>query len=352
MTQTDPRRRVLDEFGAGDEIAGIDTDYTLSDLKTFLPAVAVAFVCLLAGVADGRLLVLFAGILSALGILAITAVVIVVTPSHLTPQVWLGQILQFKRQPKRRSIVGQKLEEQTEVLTGVSRFDAEGDAIERDDGTLVGGVRVDPANMALATDEEWQAAADSLGQALNSLEFDIQIRSTARRVETEDLIAGYESRLDDPDVRGNEVLSELIEVYRRELPHEFRTRGTSVREYQILIPVRIHDVQLEERGALSRLETVSGIGPFLSLLGAESTRLTDEELERAQHNLLTERRRTIEDAVRGLESCTAESVSAATLASWVEESWAGRRTQYDTERAHERLRTQLVVSSDDTTERL
>ncbi|WP_158057932.1 class I SAM-dependent methyltransferase [Halorussus halophilus] len=350
MTQTDPRRRVLDEFGAGDEIAGIDTDYTLSDLKAFIPAVALAFACLLAGVADGGLLAVLAGILSALGILAMTAVVIVITPSHLTPQEWVTQILRFKRAPKQRSIVGQIPDEQTEVLTGIARFDAESDAVERDDGTLVGGVRVDPANMALATDEEWQAAADALGQALNSLEFDIQIRSTARRVETDDLLAGYDTRLDDPDVRENEVLQELIKVYQRDLPHEFRTRGTSVREYQILIPVRIHEVQLAERGALARLETVSVIGPFLGLLGAESTRLTDEEIERAQHELLTERRRTIEDAIRGLESCTAEAVTAATLASWVEEAWTGRRTQYDSGRARERLRTRLVTTDDSTVE--
>lgn len=348
MTQTDPRRRVLDEFGAGDEIAGIDTDYTLSDLKALIPAVALGFICLLAGVADGRLLAILGGILSALALLAIALAVIVITPSHLTPQAWVTQILSFKREPKQRSIVGETSNERTEVLTGITRFDADGDAVERDDGALVGGVRVDPANMALATDAQWQAAADSLGQTLNTLGFYLQIRSTARRVPTEDLVAGYDTRLDDPDVQANDTLRELIEVYQRELPREFRTRGTSVREYQILVPVRIHEVQLAEHGALARLETLPYIGSFLAVLGAESTRLTDEEIERAQRSLLAERRQAIEDAIRGLESCTAESVSAATLASWVEESWTGRRTQYDPERARERLRTQLVLASDDT----
>ncbi|UPV98925.1 hypothetical protein M0R88_10320 [Halorussus gelatinilyticus] len=350
MTQTDPRRRILDKFGADDEIAGIDTDYTLADLKLFIPTVALALICLLSGVASGGILPILGGAFGAVIILAVTLTLVVVTPPHRTPQNWFTQILQFKRQPKLRTLTNRNPEERTETLMQISKFDADAGGVRREDGTLVGGVVVEPANMALATDEEWHIAADALGRALNSLGFDIQIRSTARQVDTADLVAGYDQRLDDADVRANDQLRSIIEVYRRRLPSEFRRRGTSVREYQILVPVSVHEVQLAERGALARLKTVPYIGGLLAVLGAESTRLSESELERAQHDLLTERRQAVEDAIRGLDSCTAEPVSAATLADWVEESWTGRRTQYDPEPDHDRLRTRLVTSGSQASE--
>ncbi|WP_433623515.1 hypothetical protein [Halomicrococcus sp. NG-SE-24] len=344
MTKIDPRRRILNEFGADDEIVGVDTDYSIPDLKLFLPALLIASLSVLTGNSLGGLLAVTGGIIVGLGVLVATAIVVFIAPSHLTPQVWVGQIIAFKRQPSIRTLLDGASDQRTETLTRVDRFLPEADAVERVDGTLVAGVEVSPANMALATETEWDNAADALGNALNALDFPFQLRSTARRVDADRLVAGYDQRRDDPDVTANPVLANLIDAYRRRLPQEFQARGTSVREYQILVPVYVYDVQIAERGALANLRDVPYIGGLLGFIGAESTQLSPEEIERAQRNLLDNRLATVQDAIRGIDTCTAERVSAETLAAWIEESWAGSRTEYETEQS--RLRTTPVVLAD------
>ncbi|WP_435156825.1 hypothetical protein [Haladaptatus sp. DFWS20] len=343
MTRDTPQRRILDTFGAADEITGIDIDYSLADLKLFVPAFAVALLWFALLTSVGGIVATAIGITGGVSALAGTAIVVFIAPTHMTPQTWLKQILTFTRRPKLLTLFASTANERTEPLTRVSSFRPKTDSLERVDSALVTGVSIEPANLTLATDAEWNAAANALGNALNTLEFDFQIRSTARHVDADELVSGYTDRLDDPDVRANETLRRLIECYRQRLPSEFQARGTSVRNYQILIPVTVHEVQLAERGALAKLAEVPYFGGLFAFLGAESTRMTAAEIRTAQGQLLAKRLRAVQNAIRGIETCQAEPIAADTLAEWVEEFWTGTRTKYGTDGS--RLRTTPVVAA-------
>jgi hypothetical protein len=345
----DPRRRILDEFGADDEIVGIDINYSLDDLKLFLPTMGLALV-IVAGASNlGGTVAMLGGVIGAVGMFLVTAAIIYITPNHLTPQRWLLRIAGFLRREKTKTAVGSTPSKQTETLTQVARFVPESDSLERLDGQVVAAVRIEPANMALATNEEWNAAADAFGSALNTLEFPFQMHSSARSVAPEQITASYRDRLDDPDVAANESLEEIIDVYQTRLPAEFRTRGTSVREYHVLVPVSVRDVQLAERGALGKLESLPYVGGLLAAVGAESTGLSEVEIESHQQETLDTRLDDVRSAIRGLDECDCEVVPADRLATLIEEFWTGRRTEYD--QSSQRVRSVPIVTAGDASRR-
>ncbi|MFH5801562.1 hypothetical protein [Haladaptatus sp. CMAA 1911] len=342
MTRNTPRRRILDTFGANDEITGIDIDYSLADLKLFLPSTAIALCWFLLFALQDGLFTTVVGLAGSLVILGGTALIVFISPSHMTPQTWLSQIASFVRRPKLLTLFSTRPMEQTGPLTHIKRFHPQTETLERLDGALVTGVRIDPANLTLATKTEWNAAADALGNALNTLDFELQIRSSARRVDPSRLIAGYTDRIDDPDVRSNATLQNLIESYQSRLPHEFQARGTSIREYQILIPVTIPEVQLAEYGIFSKLASLPYLGNLFMMVGAGSTRLTPAEIRTAQQTILAGRLHAVQDAIRGIETCHAEPVSTDILAEWIEAFWTGTHTEYGT--AESRVRTMPIVT--------
>ncbi|MDS0243745.1 MULTISPECIES: hypothetical protein [unclassified Haloferax] len=345
MSHRDTPRRILDEFGTSDEIFGIEIDYSLNDLKLFFPAGVVCGFILLATPQWLNI----GGLLATIGILLLTVGFIFVTPSHKSPQQWLADMIMFSRAEHTKTAVAETPAKQTDSLTQVKRFLPISNLVERTDGHLVAALRVSPANLSLATDREWEAMANSFGSVLNALDFDFQIHSTARPVEPDRITAGYRERLDDSDVVANPALGDIIRVYRERFPAEFESRGTCVREYHILIPVSIREVQLADRGALAKLCEVPVIGGFIRVFGAESTQLTHEEIHERQKEELGRRLRTLESGIRDLEGCDAERVSADELSALLEEYWSGERTHYGPSagQRNERVRSIPVVTGDD-----
>ena len=345
MSHRDPSRRILDEFGASDEIFGIEIDYSLNDLKLFIPA---GVVCMFILLATPQWLNI-GGILLAIGVLLLTGAFVFVTPSHKSPQQWLADMIMFSRAAHTKTAVAETPAKQTDSLTQVERFLPVSGLVERTDGDLVAALRVSPANLSLATDEEWEAMADSFGSVLNALDFDLQIHSTARPVEPERITSGYRERLDDPDIVENPALGEIIRVYQEKFPAEFESRGTCVREYHILIPVSIREVQLADRGALAKLCDLPVIGGCIRVLGAESTQPTYDEIRARQQEELERRLRAVESGIRDLEGCDAERVSADELSALLEEYWSGERTHYGPSagQRNERVRSVPVVTGDD-----
>lgn len=328
----DPRRRILDEFGADDEIVGIDINYSLTDLKLFVPAMVLALLIVALSARLGGRLALLGGTVGACGVFACTGAIIYITPEHTTPQNWLARIWSFTQRTKTKTAVGPTAETNTESITQIARFVPEANALERRDGTLVGALTIEPANMALATDEEWNQAADTLGSALNTLDFSIQIHSSARSVDSEQLTAHYRNRLEDADVAANPSLKTIIEVYQTRRPAEFRARATSVREYHVLVPVSVRDVQLAERGAFERLTSLPYLGELLAMIGARQSGLSESEITQRQRETLETRLDAVQGAIGGLEDCATTPISTERLATLIEEFWTGRRTDYPSQR--------------------
>ena len=341
----DPHRRVLDEFGADDEIVGVDIDYSLDDLKLFIPAMFSALLVVLLSARFGGRWGTTIGLVGALAIFLVAGAVVYIAPNHMTPHRWLTRIVRFATRETTRSAVDTAPDDRPDSLTQVARFVPEADAVERRDGHFVAAVRVAPANMALATHDKWDSAANALGNALNTLDFPIQIHASARSIDPERITASYRDRRDDPDVQANDALRTIVETYETRLPAEFRARGTSLREYHILVPVSIRDVQLAERGATSQLQSLPYVGGLLAFIGAESSGLSNAEIEQQQRETLEQRLDDVQAAIRGLDSCDCEPVSTDRLATLIEEFWTGRRTQYRS--STDRVRSMPVVTVGD-----
>lgn len=345
----DPERRILEDIGSDSGFLAF-ADVSNADLLFIVPALLVAMVTLeLTVLVTGQF---FAGVALALVVLGVASAYVYICPDHRTPLGLLRSFIAHYRRETTMTFTNHDADDGTDSppdvreLTQVRAVEPEADAIRRQDETLVGALRIDPANLALADNEQWDRAARGLGAVLNSLDYPVQIHSSARRVDPDRMTAAYDDRRTDPDVRSTPALKEIVEVYRRRRPQEFRDRGTSIRQYHAIVPVEIQAVSLQDNAWVSRLEGVPLIGDRLASMLADAL-LQDERrdtIEERQRAILEERRTHLADQLTSVEGLDIQPVSAADLTTLVEEFWSGQRTEYSDDGPH--LRTTPVVMGD------
>ena len=345
----DPERRILEDIGSDSGFLAF-ADVSNADLLFIVPALLVAMVTLeLTVLVTGQF---FAGVALALVVLGVASAYVYICPDHRTPLGLLRSFIAHYRRETTMTFTNQDADDGTDTppdvreLTQVRAVEPEADAIRRQDETLVGALRIDPANLALADNEQWDRAARGLGAVLNSLDYPVQIHSSARRVDPDRMTAAYDDRRTDPDVRSTPALKEIVEVYRRRRPQEFRDRGTSIRQYHAIVPVEIQAVSLQDNAWVSRLEGVPLIGDRLASMLADAL-LQDERrdtIEERQRAILEERRTHLADQLTSVEGLDIQPVTAADLTTLVEEFWSGQRTEYSDAGPH--LRTTPVVMGD------
>lgn len=344
---TDIARRILDGFGADETFEGVDLPIRPGDLYLLLPAVLMAVFIyeLVASIGGGSWLSNTAGTILGVGLILVTVVLIFVTPAEEpSTWAWVRSMVSYRLSDSERSAVDTDPRNRPDTLTQVAQFHPNSNTMERTDGNLVGGVRVSPANMSLATAEEWDRTADAFGDALNSIDFDVLLYSTARDIDPDRIVGAYADRADDRDVKENETLARIIDVYQRHFPSEFAARGTSVREYYMLVPVSPRDVQMREYGAFEKLRQLDGVGEIYETVAGEMAGLSDEELRAEQHRELQERIDDVVGAIQSLDECEARILSSNDLARVIEEYWTGERTEYD--ETSDRMRSVPVVVSE------
>lgn len=349
-----PERRILDDVGSDSGFLAF-TDVSNADLLFLVPALIVAMVTLeIVVIVTGRF---FIGVALALAVLGLAGAYVHVCPDHRTPVGLITAFVTHHRRGNTMTFTNTTAETSTETppdareLTHVRAVEPEADAIRRQDETLVGAVRIDPANLALADQAKWNRAARGLGAVLNALGYPVQIHSSARRVDPARMTATYDDRRTDPDVKSTPALSEIVEVYRRRRPQEFHERGTSVRQYHAIVPVGIQEVSLEDNAWVSRLQSLPLIGRNLGSVVADVL-LRDERreaIEERQRTILRDRRTHLTEQLTSIEGVSAHPVTAADLATLVEEYWSGSRTEYPDDGPHLRT-TPVIMSEQDTKE--
>jgi hypothetical protein len=330
MSERPTSRRILDQLGEDETL--LTTDYTLADLKLLVPGFVLAFLVLGMMPAGWNVL----GVVLGGAIMLGTVGVIWLSPPHRVAHTWLidavkfyvtdirGETLMLAHDSDSKSDAARSL---TRVDTVLRRWDA----VQRTDDALVGAKRVRPANMALADPSDWEDAADALGEFLRSLGFDIQIYSTARPVDAQQIVAPYRDRLNDPDVQDNDRLRSVIKAYRDTLPEEFERRRTSVREYYILVAVTEREVHLDEQGVLAQLADAPVVGPVFGVIGSGRSDLDEGELLVRQHRELQSRLQKVRRGIAGLPGCQPGQVTAARLTDLLEEFWTGEPSHFDEE---------------------
>lgn len=357
MSTSDPTKRILSEFGEPEEFFG----FTFGDLKLLLPAMFLGM--LVVGNTPAEVRMVGWGV--AAGIVVVTLVLIYASPGHQTTQSWLKARLQYLRRPSvltlspandanatgdtaeyspevddeqetadpvtthriAECLPGSSRMTRTQELSRLRRFHVAHRAGERDDGYVFGAVKVHPANMALATGADWERASNRLGIIVNNIEFPFQIYSTVTPVDPERITAGYRNRLQDRTTDLKPEFRALLESYVEKFPREFARRGTSIREFYIIVPVSVLDVQrdvtsVNDEGILAKLEDLPYIGGFVTTFRASRRDVSSEELEAKQLAELNHRLTTIEDEFAGLEDCSTTRISTSELAALLKDFWA------------------------------
>ncbi|MFB6284017.1 MAG: VirB4 family type IV secretion system protein [Halobacteria archaeon] len=332
-TGNDPTRRIPKKIGSSDEIW---RGYTLDDLMVgampFIVAVVVTAYFLPPNMTQyGYILSGFA--------LFVGAVIIYLTPDHLTASEWVNSYSKFYRRPKKiRNIKYNfgnvreqedfpesgflELEERTQDMVDIKKIYKNRDAVMRTDDKLVGAVKVEPANMALTTPQRWQANVNAFADFVNnSVEWPFQIYSTTTDFPIDNFVEQRRRRLEDEDVQDNPVFRELIEYWLDWYPEELELRGTHLREYYILIPVGREDVTGGEREERSVGEKLGGI-PVLGWFFGSSEGLTESQIKSRMFNELDERLGLVENqGIRNIDGCKAMRADSAELARILIDYW-------------------------------
>jgi len=365
MSTNDPTKRILTELGEPDDFFG----FTLGDLKLLIPTLFAGM--FVVGNTPPEIRVVGWGIAGWLvvGVL----ILIYASPGHLTTEAWLKARLQHLRRPtvltlrparqpedadsstefapeiqdqrqsSNRGVTHRMIESlptrthktRTQDLTDIDRFHVAHRAGKREDGYVFGAVQVSPANMALATRADWEHAVNRFGSIVNGIEFPFQIYSTVTPVDPERITKGYRDRLEDQTTDFNPEFRSLLQTYQEKLPREFDRRGTSIREFYVIVSVSALDVHrdlnaVNEAGILAKLEDLSYVGGFVTTLRASRGDVSPQELEAKQVAELDHRLTTIEEELTGLEGCNTTRISTSELAALLKDFWGpGARSDDD-----------------------
>lgn len=218
-----------------------------------------------------------------------------------------------------------ELDKSTVDFTGVEKIHSNRGVVEREDGVIVGGIRVEGTNLDSSTERETIQKTESWTAFLNnSLDFPIQIYLTTRRFNPKPFIKKYEERLEDPEVQSNPILSMYIQDYSRRAP-EFLS-SQFYREYYIIVPVKKSEVLKDSGGSkgLFNFEAIPGIGELLAIFLGRESGLTDEQVRNRQIDEVEKRIDKIRHA--GLENIgsSGEQINANEFAALLKEFWEGK----------------------------
>ena len=377
MSTNDPTKRILVEFGEPDDFFG----FTLGDLKLLIPTLFVGM--FVVGNSPAEFRVVGWGVAG--GLVVSMLVLIYASPEHLPTEAWLKSRLHHLREPAvttltpvkdvnnsdsssefapevedhrsfcNRGVVDRMAENlpngakttNTQDLTNIDRFHVIHRAGKREDGYVFGAVQVHPANMALATKTDWEHTVNRFGSIINGIEFPLQIYSTDTPVDPDRITRGYRNRLDDQTVDLKPEFRTLLKTYQEKLPREFERRGTSVREFYVIVYVSAVDIHrdlnsVNESAIPTKLESLSYVGGFITTLRASRRDVPPEELEAKQIAELDHRLSTIEEEMSGLNGCTTTRISTSELVALLKDFWEpGARSDDEPTPA---VRTTPVVS--------
>ena len=358
-TGNDPTRRVPTKLQSSGEFW---RGYTIDDLLVgATPFIAMVLITAYLLPANVRVV----GYVLAGVALVVGAVAVHLAPDHLTASEWVDGFVHRIRTPDEMRNVRYdfdavreqtdypeagvlELAQRTQDLIDVERIHTDIDAIERTDGAIVGAVRVEPTNMALTTPTHWRDNVDAFTDFLNNtVEWPIEIFSTTTPFPVEDYVSRREQRLEDDDVRENAVFRDLIEYWLDWYPRELELRGTNLREYYVVVPVRPEDVEggeREERTAVDKLADLPGIGALFGRL-ASGDELSEAERRDRMQRTLDERLSMVEnEGFQSIDGCRASRVEGPELARVLIRYWSGEDANYgDMEQV---LRDGIVVDGD------
>lgn len=257
------------------------------------------------------------------------------TPKYIDSLDWLSQFVDFRLSDKEVP------HEEAKNHTYIEEILPNRDAVVRSDDAMVGAVRVEPPNVALATGEErgvWKEEFQNFVN--NSVRWPIQIYSTTQEFPTETYLNHYRDRLDDDDVQENEKLEELIDGYTEWYSGELEQRRMTIREHYVVVPVTPREIRFELESTYDKLADIPVVGLLVNIWYSESP----AEERAAMCKELDERLKQVEDGVGNITGCRASRIDSRELTRLVIEYWRGQEIEHGN--LQNRIQTNPVIQSE------
>lgn len=336
MSDQQAAKRIPKSLGTETKLLG---RYTLSDAAVaLLPGVAIVLFTQMVlpdsvslwGYSPQRLTLPIAAAGIVFGALFVS-----LTPPYTSSLTWLFTMLDYRRQPSQED------HETAPEHTRIERVHPNHDAIERQDGAVIGFLQVAPPPMALATQEEWDTKAEAFQNFLNTtVTFPIQLYSTTESFPVEAYLDRYRDRLSDPDVEANPRLATLIEEYIDWYEQDLRARQMTIRDHYVVVTVRPAEIQFGSESLFDRLCEVPLLGTIITAWRGPPV----EEQRAAMFETLDDRLDRVERGIREIDGCQSHRIDAATAAAVIGEYWTGESV--DAGRMNQRLRTCPIVGGE------
>lgn len=360
----DPEMRIPRNIDDNDQVYGVRTEDIMVGLIPLGTALFISQSLLPEAASGLRVPLLVTGAV-------IGCLILFFTPPHLTTREWMESIGHHIRRPTEVRHVSYEgdnvreakdypdearaweVNERAQEITRVRRIHRDVGVLERDDDVMVGAVKVDPANMALASPERWQQMVGEWKNFINhNLDFPIQVYCTTKILPIEDYMSQYQSRASDPDIANRPIMKALLEEFTEWYPEYLSWQGTNQREYYILVTSseeELRETDVGEKGVFEQAEAIPGLGKYIGSLRASRDERSEREIEAELIQSVEQRCRTVaNEGVMPLAGCSADRVTGIELAVMIKEYWQSREAQVDTDESS--LRGQPVVTSDlDTT---
>ena len=359
----DPEMRIPRNIDDTDQFYGFRTEDFVVALTPFFTALFISQSLLPETLAVLRLPLFASSIL-------IGGLMLFFTPNHLTTREWIESIGHYIRRPKdvrHVSLEGNQaregkdfpdearaweLNERAQEITRVHRIHRDVGAVERDDGVFVGAVKVNPANMALASSARWDRMVKGWRDFINhNLDFPIQIYCTTEVLPVDEYMRQYEARASDRDIANRPIMKALLDDFTDWYPQYLSWQGTNQREYYIITTCsesELRETVVGEKGFIERLGDLPFIGKYFERYRASRDERSEGEIEEALVKSVEQRCRTIvKEGIMSLDGCSAERVSGVELAVMIKDYWQSTETDLDLDT--EDLRSQPVVTYDDST---
>lgn len=285
--------------------------------------------------------------------LVLGVLIVFLTPSHLEPTEWVGAMGSYWMRPTNvphlsladgmardqgdfiKESKVYELNERTQEVTWVECIHKDSNAVERIDGAMIGAIKVDPANMALAEDERWERMIDQWQSYLDhTVQYPLQIYATSVDFPIEDYVSHYQRRVNDPDLQKRPILQELLRDFLDWYPSYIQYRGTKQKQFYLIFTVKEDEVigsEFEEESITEQIVDIPVIGSKLKpyIKGGDED---DREVKAKQLAELESRiREGRSQGVRPLPNCSSSRLSGFELALLIKEYWESRQFDFETD---------------------
>lgn len=198
------------------------------------------------------------------------ALYVAATPSYLNAWEYTKTIYVYLTRPDRYARTEEAAEhvadgafstgEDAQELTNIKKFYPSKHIVERQDGSLVAYLEIDPPHRDFSTSDDWIDTARDIADWYNGvIDFPIQLYATTERYPIEDHLEILEDRLDDSDVLGNQNLQKLIEERLAAKREDYENASTEVTQFYIVLSIAESEVAGNtevNQTALERLQNV------------------------------------------------------------------------------------------------